>query len=177
MELLLRKNTGPFTGWVSYTLSKAEQKTPGRTPEEPGIANGDWYLSGYDKLHNLNITANYEFNPKWSFNANFSLQSGQPVTYPNGYYEFGGRNIPNYTLRNSNRLPTYHHLDIGATYTPKPDKKKGWQSYWVFSIYNLYNRQNAASITFAQNNDTGMNESRQLSIYGLVPGVSYNFKF
>ncbi|MFH6967478.1 carboxypeptidase-like regulatory domain-containing protein [Flavobacterium sp. FlaQc-28] len=177
MELLLRKNTGRFTGWVSYTLSKAEQKTPGRTPEEPGIANGDWYLSGYDKLHNLNITANYEFNPKWSFNANFSLQSGQPVTYPNGYYEFGGRNIPNYTLRNSNRLPTYHHLDIGATYTPKPDKKKGWQSYWVFSIYNLYNRQNAASITFAQNNDTGMNESRQLSIYGLVPGVSYNFKF
>ncbi|OXA98176.1 collagen-binding protein [Flavobacterium oncorhynchi] len=177
MELLLRKNTGRFTGWVSYTLSKAEQKTPGRTPEEPGIANGDWYLSGYDKLHNLNITANYEFNPKWSFNANFSLQSGQPVTYPNGYYEFGGRNIPNYTLRNSNRLPTYHHLDIGATYTPKPDKKKGWQSYWVFSIYNLYNRQNAAAITFAQNNDTGMNESRQLSIYGLVPGVSYNFKF
>lgn len=177
MELLLRKNTGRFTGWVSYTLSKAEQKTPGRTPEEPGIANGEWYLSGYDKLHNLNITANYEFNPKWSFNANFSLQSGQPVTYPNGYYEFGGRNIPNYTLRNSNRLPTYHHLDIGATYTPKPDKKKGWQSYWVFSIYNLYNRQNAAAITFAQNNDTGMNESRQLSIYGLVPGVSYNFKF
>jgi hypothetical protein len=177
MELLFRKNTGRFSGWVSYTLSKAEQKTPGRTAEEPGIANGEWYLSGYDKLHNLNIVANYEFNPKWSFNTNFTLQSGQPVTYPNGYYEFGGRNIPNYTLRNANRLPAYHHLDIGATYTPKPDKKKGWQSYWVFSIYNLYNRQNAASMTFSQNNDTGTNESRQLSIYGLVPGVSYNFKF
>jgi outer membrane receptor protein involved in Fe transport len=177
MELLFRKNTGRFTGWVSYTLSKAEQKTPGRTAEEPGIANGEWYLSGYDKLHNLNITTNYEFNPKWSFNANFTLQSGQPITYPNGYYEFGGRNIPNYTLRNANRLPAYHHLDIGATYTPKPDKKKGWQSYWVFSIYNLYNRQNAASMTFSQNNNSGTNESRQLSIYGLVPGVSYNFKF
>ncbi|QGK74328.1 TonB-dependent receptor [Flavobacterium sp. SLB02] len=177
MELLFRKNTGRFTGWVSYTLSKAEQRTPGRTPEEPGIANGGWYLSGYDKLHNLNITANYEFNPKWSFNANFTLQSGQPVTYPNGYYEFGGRNVPNYTLRNSDRLPAYHHLDIGATYTPKPDKKQGWQSYWVFSIYNLYNRQNAASITFSQNDTTGANESKQLSIYGLVPGVSYNFKF
>ena len=177
MELLFRKNTGRFTGWVSYTLSKAEQKTPGRTAEEPGIANGDWYLSGYDKLHNLNVTANYEFNPKWSFNANFSLQSGQPITYPNGYYEFGGRNIPNYTLRNADRLPAYHHLDIGATYTPKPDKKKGWQSYWVFSIYNLYNRQNAASMMFSQNEDTRANESSRLSIYGLVPGVSYNFKF
>jgi len=177
MELLFRKNTGNFTGWVSYTLSRAEQKTPGRTAAEPGIANGDWYLSGYDKLHNLSVVGSYEYNPKWSFNANFSLQSGQPVTYANGYYEFGGINIPNYSLRNENRLPLYHHLDLAATYTPKPDKKKGWQSYWVFSIYNVYNRKNAASMTFTTNDDTGANETRRLSIFGMVPGVSYNFKF
>lgn len=177
MELSFRKNKGDFTGWVSYTLSRAEQKTPGRTPEEPGIANGDWYLSGYDKLHNLNVVANYELSRKWSLNGNFSLQSGQPVTYANGYYEFGGMNIPNYSLRNSNRLPVFHHLDLGATYTPKPDKKKGWQSYWVFSIYNIYNRKNAASMSFTTNNSTGLNETRKLSIYGAVPSVSYNFKF
>ncbi len=177
MELSLRKNTGRFTGWVSYTLSRAEQKTPGRTPEEPGIANGDWYLSGYDKLHNLSIVGSYEYSPKWSFNGNFTLQSGQPVTYANGYYEFGGINIPNFSLRNENRLPLFHHLDLAATYTPKPDKKKGWQSYWVFSLYNVYNRKNAASITFTTNDDTGANETRRLSIFGVVPGVSYNFKF
>ncbi|PWB20591.1 TonB-dependent receptor domain-containing protein [Flavobacterium sp. HTF] len=177
MELLFRKNSGDFTGWVSYTLSRAEQKTPGRTPEEPGVANGGWYLSGYDKLHNLSIVGNYEYNPKWSFNANFTLQSGQPVTYANGYYEFGGINIPNFSLRNENRLPLFHHLDLAATYTPKPDKKKGWQSYWVFSIYNIYNRKNAASMTFATNEDTGANETRRLSIFGIVPGISYNFKF
>lgn len=177
MELSLRKNTGRFTGWVSYTLSRAEQKTPGRTPEEPGIANGEWYLSGYDKLHNLSIVGSYEYSPKWSFNGNFTLQSGQPVTYANGYYEFGGINIPNFSLRNENRLPLFHHLDLAATYTPKPDKKKGWQSYWVFSLYNVYNRKNAASITFTTNDDTGANETRRLSIFGVVPGVSYNFKF
>lgn len=177
MELLLRKNKGRFTGWVSYTLSKAEQKTPGRTPEEPGIANGKWYLSSYDKLHNLSVVGSYELNRKWSFNANFSLQSGQPVTYANGYYEFGGINVPNFMQRNENRLPTYHHLDLAATYTPKPDKKKGWQSYWVFSIYNIYDRKNAASMTFSTNDKTGINETKKLSIYGLVPGISYNFKF
>lgn len=177
MELLFRKNTGNFTGWVAYTLSRAEQKTPGRTPEEPGVANGDWYLSGYDKMHNLNIVGNCEYNAKWSFNANFSLQSGQPVTYANSYYEFGGLNIPNFSLRNENRLPLYHHLDLAATFTPQPDKKKGWQRYWVFSIYNIYNRQNAASITFATNEDTGANETKRLSIFGLVPSISYNFKF
>ncbi|UOB17952.1 TonB-dependent receptor [Abyssalbus ytuae] len=177
IEFLLRKNTDKLTGWIAYTLSRSEQKTVGRSPEEPGIANGDWYSSPYDKLHDLTVTGNYEHNKKWSFSANFSLQSGQPVTYPNGYYEFGNLHIPNYANRNENRLPVYHHLDIAATYTPKPDKKKGWQSYWVFSIYNVYNRKNAASIRFTTNDDTGANEARRLSIFGILPSISYNFKF
>ncbi len=177
LEVLFRKNRGDLTGWISYTLSRAEQRTAGRTPQEPGIANGNWYLSPYDKLHNLSITGNYEYSKKWSFSANFALQSGQPVTYPNGYYEIGGIPVPNYSLRNENRLPLYHHLDLAATLTPKPNKKKGWQSNWVFSIYNLYNRRNAASIRFTTNDDTGINETRRLSIFGILPSVSYNFKF
>lgn len=177
MEFLLRKNTGRLTGWIAYTLSRSEQKTTGRSPEEPGIANGNWYLSPSDKLHDITITGNYKYNPKWAFSANFSLQSGQPVTYPNGYYEFGDLHIPNYSTRNENRLPTYHHLDLAATYTPKPDKKKGWQSSWVFSIYNIYNRKNAASIRFTTNDETGVNEARRLSIFGILPSISYNFKF
>lgn len=177
LEVLFRKNRGDLTGWISYTLSRAEQRTAGRTPQEPGIANGNWYLSPYDKLHNLNVTGNYEYSKKWSFSANFALQSGQPVTYPNGYYEIGGIPVPNYSLRNENRLPLYHHLDLAATLTPKPNKNKGWQSYWVFSIYNVYNRRNAASIRFTTNDDTGINEARRLSIFGILPSVSYNFKF
>lgn len=177
LEILLKKNTGNITGWISYTLSRAEQKTSGNTPTEPGIANGDWYLSPYDKLHNVSITGNYNYSEKWSFSGNFTLQSGQPITYPNGYYRIGGVPVPNYTDRNENRLPLYHHLDLAATYTPKPSKKKGWQSYWVFSIYNIYNRKNAASIRFTTNDDTGVNEARRLSIFGLLPSISYNFKF
>lgn len=177
LEVLFRKNKGKFTGWASYTLSRAEQKTTGNTAEDPGIANGDWYLSPYDKLHNLNLTGNYDYSDKWSFSANFNLQSGQPVTFPNGYYEIGGIPVPNYSLRNENRLPTYHHLDLAATYTPTQKKEKNWQSYWVFSIYNVYNQKNAASIRFTTNDDTGINEARRLSIFGILPSVSYNFKF
>lgn len=177
LEMMLKKNTGRFNGWVSYTLSRSEQQTPGRTPTETGINDGKWYKTGYDKLHNLAVTAAYELGPKWSFGANFALQSGQPVTYPNGYYEYGGITVPSYGLRNENRLPVYHHLDLSATYTPKPDRKKGWQSEWVFSIYNIYGRNNAASISFRQDELTGKNEAVRLSIFGIVPGVSYNFKF
>jgi hypothetical protein len=74
-------------------------------------------------------------------------------------------------------LPIYHHLDLSATYVPKPAKKRGWQSEWVFSVYNVYNRANAASISFRQNVQNGSNEALRLSIFGIVPGISYNFKF
>jgi len=174
---MLRKNTGKFNGWISYTLSRAEQQTPGRNSLEPGINDGKWYKSGYDKLHNLSITSTYILNNKWIFGGVFSLQSGQPVTYPNGQYEYGGIIVPSFGNRNEDRLPIYHHLDLSATYIPKPNKQKGWQSEWVFSIYNIYNRQNAASIKFRQNEDTGTNEAVKFSIFGIVPGVTYNFKF
>ena len=177
LELLLRKNTGKLNGWVSYTLSRSEQQTPGRNANEIGINNGNWYSSVYDKLHNLAVTGNYNWSDKWSFGANFIMQTGQPVTYPNGQYQIQGITIPSFGLRNGNRLPTFHHLDISATYIPKPQKKKNWQSEWVFSIYNVYNRQNAASISFRQNNETGANEAVRFSIFGVVPAVSYNFKF
>lgn len=177
LEVLLRKNSGKLNGWISYTLSRSEQQTPGRTAAETGINNGKWYSTGYDKTHNLAVTASYSLNDKWSFGSTFALQSGQPVTYPNGQYEYGGIIVPSYGARNDDRLPAYHHLDVSATYVPKPDKKKGWQGEWVFSIYNLYNRMNSASMTFRQNEDTGRNEAVRLSIFGVIPSVTYNFKF
>ncbi len=177
LEFLLRKNTGKFTGWIAYTISRSQQRTPGRTSEEIGINNGEWYRSNYDKLHNLAITTNYSLNSKWNFGANFILQSGQPVSFPNAQYNYQGITLPSYGKRNGENLPLYNHLDISATYIPKPKKTKGWQSEWVFSIYNLYNRKNAASISFRENVDTGINEAVRLSIFGIVPSVSYNFKF
>lgn len=177
LELMLKKNEGRFNGWISYTLSRSEQQTLGRTPEEIGINYGKWYNSAYDKTHNLAITSAYKLNEKWDFGANFILQSGQPVTYPDGKYNYLGVDVPNYGLRNRNRLPAYHHLDISATLTPTKNKDRNWKGEWVFSIYNLYNRQNAASMTFRQNTDTAVNEAVKTSIFGIVPAVSYNFKF
>ncbi|WP_431244569.1 TonB-dependent receptor [Flavobacterium sp. P21] len=177
LEIMVKKNEGKFNGWISYTLSKSEQQTPGRTPEETGINNGQWYSSAYDKTHNLAITSAYNLNEKWSFGANFALQSGMPVTYPNGQYQYLGITVPSYGLRNENRLPAYHHLDVSATLTPRKNKDRNWKGEWVFSIYNLYNRKNAASINFRQNTDTGDNEAVKTSIFGIVPAVSYNFRF
>lgn len=177
LEVMLKKNTGKLTGWLSYTLSKAEQRTPGRNVDEPGINNGQWYRANYDKTHNLSLTASYQLSKKWSFGGIFTYQTGRAATYPVGKYQYQGITIANYGERNKNSVPAYHHLDLSATYTPKPNSKKRWKSEWVFSIYNIYNRTNAASITFGQNMETGLSEAKKMSIFGVIPGISYNFKF
>ncbi|NCP89791.1 MAG: TonB-dependent receptor [Flavobacteriales bacterium] len=177
LELLLRKNQGKLKGWLAYTLSKSEQQTAGRTPNELGINNGNWYFTPYDKTHDISITGNYKLSNKWELNSNFLFQTGQPTTFPVGQYQYNGITIANFSNRNANRLPAYHRLDVSLNYTPKPDKKQGYQSYWVFSVYNLYNRKNASSITFRENRNTGNNEAIRLSIFGVIPSISYNFKF
>jgi hypothetical protein len=177
LEVLFRKNSGRFKGWVSYTLSRTEQQVAGRTPEETGINNGNWYKTGFDKLHNLAVVVNYKLNEKWRFSANLIAQTGQPVTFPNGQYQYEGITVPVFSGRNEENLPTYHRLDVSATLTPTKNKGRKWQAEWVFGIYNLYNRQNAASITFRQNQETGSNEALRLSIFGIVPSATYNIKF
>ncbi len=176
-EFSFNKNEGSLQGWISYTLSKSEQRTPGRTADEPGINMGNWYTTGYDKTHDIAINASYELNSKWSFNSNFIFQTGQPTNYPIGQYQFKGLVIPVYGGRNEQRLPAYHRWDIAATLTPRKNKNRNLQGEWVFSIYNIYNRRNAASINFEQNQDTGRNEAIRTAIFGLVPSVTYNFKF
>lgn len=177
MEILLRKNEGRLTGWLGYTLSRSEQRTPGRTAIEPGINNGNWYNSNYDKTHDLSITTSYELNDQWQFNANFIFQTGLATTFPNAQYEYQGITVPVYGERNGDRLPEYHRLDLSATLTPKKNDNRKFQSSWNFGIYNVYNRQNAYSISFRENSDTNQNEAVRLSLFGIIPSITYNFKF
>lgn len=179
LEFMFRKNNGRLNGWLAYTLSKSEQLTSGRNSIEPGINNGQWYNTPYDKTHDLSINASYELSTKWKLSTNFLLQTGQPTNYPVGQYEFQGLNVPIYNdnLRNADRLPAYHRLDLSATLTPMKNNIRDWQGEWVFGIYNIYNRKNAASIAFSRNAETSSNEAIKTSIFGIVPSVTYNFKF
>ena len=177
LEFLLRKNKGRFTGWLAYTLSKSEQRTLGGNAGGLGINEGNWYNTAYDRTHDISLTGNYKLNDRWNFGANAVFQTGRPVTYPNAQYEYEGLSVASFTDRNASRLPAYHRLDISATYTPKKNLNRKWQGEWVFGVYNAYNRKNAASISFRQNNETGVNEASRTAIFGVIPSVTYNFKF
>ena len=176
IEFLLKKIQGRHKYWIAYTISKSEQKTPGRNRIETGINFSNWYNTPYDKTHDLSINSEYKINNKLKLVGNFIYQTGQPTNYPNSQYNYMNLNIPNYGERNSSRLPNYHRLDINLTLQPNKSKGK-IESTWVFGIYNLYNRDNAASIIFRRNNETLKNEAVQISIFGIVPSVTYNFKF
>jgi hypothetical protein len=182
LEMMFKKSEGRFTGWISYTLSKAERRTPGLNGGR-GINNGQYYATNYDKPHNIAITGNYKISEKWSVSANLIYQSGRPATYPESKYTFNGISIPEYSERNAHRLPDYHRLDIAATLKGKQTKR--WKGQWIFGLYNMYNRQNAANITFRETlvNDneaglgTGINKAYKLTYFGIVPSISYEFKF
>ena len=137
MELLLKKNLGRHKYWIAYTLSKSEQKTPGRNNNENGINMSKWYNTPYDKTHDFSINSEYNINKKLKIVGNFIFQTGQPTNYPNSQYNYMNLNVPNYGERNSQRLPNYHRLDINLTLTPNKNDKK-IESSWVFGVYNIW---------------------------------------
>lgn len=177
LELLFKKTQGKVTGIAGYTLSRAEQKTPGQYANEPGINQGAWYRSAYDKTHDLSLNVSYNHSKKWKWDANAILQTGQPITYPLGQYEFMRTSVPSFGQRNGQRLPAYHRIDIAATLTTKKQQDKKIKASWVFGIYNIYNRRNAATISFKQDPETGKNQAYKLSIFGIIPSITYNICF
>lgn len=169
VELLLKKTTGRFTGWIGYTLSKTERKIN-------GINENNWYVAKQDRTHDISIVGTYDLNEKWALSGLFVYNTGNAVTFPSGKYTVDGNTTFYYTERNGYRMPAYHRLDIGATYT-KPKRKK-FESSWNFSLYNVYGRENAYTITFEDDpDDPSRTRALQTSLFRWVPSVTYNFKF
>lgn len=169
VELMLKKKSGKFTGWLGYTLSRSERKIE-------GINNNEWYAAKQDRTHDISIVGIYDITPKLSISALFVYYTGNAVTFPSGKYTVGGTTQFLYTERNGYRMPAYHRMDLGVTWLRKNTEK--FESSWNFSIYNLYGRENAYTITFRQNEDNpNVTEAVQTSLFRWVPSVTYNFKF
>ena len=179
LEFYLEKKKGNATGWISYTLSRSELQVD-------GINEGEWYPIRFDQTHSLSIVGFYQLNKRWSFGANFALNSGTPVTFPTSRFEQQGYIIPHNAEegRNNVRLPAYHRLDLSATLDGKEKPNKRWKGQWVFSVYNAYNRRNPFSIFFRQQEqrvplgNPVTTDAVRLSVIGsFIPSVSYNFSF
>lgn len=181
-ELMFRKNSGDFEGWVSYTYSRSLRQTNGVFAEEK-INDNKWFPSSVDKPHNLSIVTTYHFNKRWRFTGTFNYSTGRAVTLPEYQYKSGGYQLIYYSDRNKYRLPDYHRLDLAISLDESLRRSKKWKGSWTFSIINVYGRKNAYSVFYQKEKPSIANDYKQYSLYTLYiigipfPSITYNFIF
>jgi len=168
-EFFFKKRTGKVTGWISYTLARTELRFD-------QVNNNTWYPARYDRTHDLCIVVMWDITPRINVSATWVYYTGNAVTYPIGKYQLNGGWIQYFGDRNSDRFPPYHRLDIGATFILK--KRKMWEHDLNISVYNVYARENAYQITFIPSDIfTNQPRTEQLSLFRIVPSITYDFKF
>jgi hypothetical protein len=179
IEFFLQKKEGALTGFIGYTLSRAERTIQGVNLSRTFAAN-------HDRLHSLNMLATYDFSEKWSFGGSFTYGTGRPTTIPSGSYQYGdGYSVDVISERNGFRLPAFHRMDLSATLIPRKNAGKKYETSWVFSLYNAYSRKNPFSLYTRVTQDKEGNiigdgtqrEARMIYLFPLLPSVTYNIKF
>ncbi|MBL7850796.1 MAG: TonB-dependent receptor [Cyclobacteriaceae bacterium] len=174
MEMLVKKETGRLTGWISYTLSWSERRFD-------ELNGGDWFYARYDRRHNIAVVANYRLARKWSFSAVWEFISGSRFTPIIGRYTVpapslaGVSLIPVYAPINSVKLADTHRLDLGIKFKPSRIGKR-FQGEWFFGVYNVYNRATPVAIAIVSNGD-GTFRYEQPGVFGFLPFISYGFTF
>ncbi len=169
LELFLKKRLGDFNGWIGYTISRTERKFD-------EISDGSYFPSKQDRTHDLSLVGIYQLSNRWTLSGTFVYNTGNAITFPSGKYQIDGKTMFYYTERNGYRMPDYHRLDLNATLNGKPERK--YQSSWTFGFYNAYNRHNAYTIDFQDNpDDTTRTQAVQTALFGIIPSITWNFKF
>lgn len=175
LEVSAKKNKGKFTGQINYTYARTFIQSLSAFPLEQ-INQGNWFPANYDKPHILNVAANLTLGRGWSMSSNFTYNSGRPAIYPDGNYSVAGYPLINYSRRNADRIPDYHRLDWAITKNTRQNKEQLRYSMWVFSLYNVYGRENPYSVYFARFNR--VTRAYQLAVFGsIVPALSWNYNF
>ena len=173
-EFFINKMKGRFTGWVGYTLAWSWRKFP-------DLNKGNPYPAKYDRRHDLSVVGMYELNPKWKFSAVFVYATGNATSLPEKFYLVEGVLTQQFSSINQYRLAPYHRLDLSATYQPEPLKERKIKSSWSFSLYNAYSRKNPYFLYFDQTGSafagTLKVQAKQVSLFPVIPSVTYNFKF
>lgn len=175
VEFLIRKTTGRLNGWIAYTYSRSFLKLDSQFNDER-VNNGEFFASNFDKPHDFNSVLNYKLTKRFSFSVNVIYQTGRPITYPVAKYTYANSEYTLYSDRNKFRIPDYYRVDFSFNMEGNHKIKKLAHSFWNFSVYNLFGRNNPYSIYFIS--DKGQVKGYKTSIFAIpIPTITYNFKF
>ncbi|HEU5145407.1 MAG TPA: TonB-dependent receptor [Chryseosolibacter sp.] len=174
LEVLVRKEAGRFTGWISYSLGWSWRNYA-------ALNHGEWFRARYDRRHNGAVVAQHRIGKRWMASmvweyisgARFTPVVAQYVTVaPNGA---GLDLIPVFADINSVKLSDSHRLDLGIKFFSKPGSKIQW--HWYAGVYNAYNRATPFGIVIKQNETDNSMSYSQPGLFGLLPFISYGCKF
>lgn len=174
IEFMVKKTKGSITGWFSYTYSRILHKIDGKFAEEK-VNNGSYFPANYDKPNDLKLVINSKLSRRFNITTNFVYNTGRPITYPVGYYNYANVNRIFYSQRNEFRIPDYFRLDLAATVNGNLRKKKLNHSSLTFAVYNILGRRNPYSIYFKV--EDGKVNGYKMSIFGQpIFTLTYNFR-
>ena len=173
-EFFLKRRRGDWTGWLGYTWSKTDRNFD-------DLNNGLPFPARYDRRHDMSLILEWTLDDRWKLGGTFIYGTGNAITVPAQRYFLDGTLLDVYGPRNGFRMPAYHRADFGATHTPRPKGGKVRNGQWVFSVYNLYNRQNPYFIYFGNDGEISEGtldiQAYQVSLFPILPSVTWNFKF
>ncbi len=174
VELMVKKQTGTFTGWVSYTYSRVLLKSDSEFEAEK-VNGGKYFPANYDKPHDLKAVTNTKLSRRINVSTIFVYNTGRPITFPVAFYNFYNTSRVYYSNRNEYRIPDYMRLDLSATINGNLKAKKLNHSSITFTVYNVLGRRNPYSIFFK--NEGGVVKGYQMSIFGQpIFMFTYNFR-
>ncbi|CAA9201767.1 hypothetical protein FLA105534_03749 [Flavobacterium bizetiae] len=172
LEMMLRKNSGKFTGWLSYTLSWSD-----RNFDE--LNNGNTYFAKYDRRHNLSVVGMYDLNSKWNFGITQVFSSGNRFTMPTSWYFINNNPVKEYSEYNNAKMPNYLRTDLSVNYFFLKTNKK--ESALNFSIYNTFNIENPIyvflNIQVNEDKNNVIVKQEKKVLYRILPSISWRFKF
>ena len=174
VEVLLKKNTGRLSGFISYTYSRSFIKSESNIDEKV-VNNGEYYPASNDKPHNVSTVINFKPTRRLTLSNVLNFSSGAPITIPIAKLYLGDSYTVIYSDRNEYRVPNYFRWDASLTYKGSL-KKKRVKSTWTFSILNITGKKNPYSIFYKTNNEKI--QGYKLSIIGEpIPTLTYKFSF
>ncbi|MEO1263088.1 MAG: TonB-dependent receptor plug domain-containing protein [Bacteroidota bacterium] len=173
-EVFIQKKRGKTTGWLGYTLSWTNRQFD-------DINGGKKYPFKYDRRHDVELVVTHKVSEKIKLSGTWVYGTGNSITLPIYRYDipvryndgFYTQEVESIGDKNSFRMNSYHRLDLSVEFYKK---KKRFERTWVIGAYNAYNRPNPYFI-YDGRDDDGNRAFRQVSLFPIIPSVSYNFKF
>ncbi len=166
-ELFIQKKQGRTTGMIGYTLSWTNRKFA-------NLNFGKTFPYRYDRRHDLKMAVVHKIWKNIEFSADFVFGTGQAISLPSAkYLDDNGEEIQAFDKRNGYRMAPYHRVDAALTFSKQ---KKNFNRSWVISVYNIYNRRNPYYL-YLSNNNNSQPTYKQVSLFPILPSVSYQIKF